>query len=141
MIKVLSKQSFFIFFAIVFLLILFLDRKAILSKNNINRDVLMAGNTILFFATSISFVITYRSLFSTNVSRSVGSLYGSFMAKFFILAAAAFAYIMVAKKELNKPALFICMGLYLVYTFLEVASLQKILRLKKNERIAGKKES
>jgi len=45
---------------------------------------------------------------------------------------AAFAYIMMEKKNVNKPALIICMGLYLVYTFVEVSSLQKLLKQKKN---------
>ena len=130
--KILSKQSFSIFWLVLFLLIILLDRKGILADNGIDGTVLMAGNMILFAATAVSFVITYKSLFAENPSRSVGSLYGSFMAKFFIIALAAFIYIMVAKKSLNKPALFICMGLYLVYTFLEVTSLQKILRQKKN---------
>jgi len=38
----------------------------------------------------------------------------------------------MAKKDLNKPALFACMALYLVYTFVEVSSLQKLLKQKKN---------
>jgi hypothetical protein len=54
------------------------------------------------------------------------------MIKFFLIAIAAFVYIMVAKKNLNKPALITCMGLYLVYTFVEVSSLQKLLKQKKN---------
>ena len=106
----------------------FLVGKSFLNKQGIDHEVLIGGNLILFIATALSFYISQRSLVSPNPRSSVGSLYGSFMAKFFIIAIAAF----VAKKNLNKPALFICMGLYLVYTFLEVASLQKLLKQKKN---------
>ena len=41
---------------------------------------------------------------------------------------AAFIYISINKSHLNKPALFISMGLYLVYTFVEVSVLMKLLR-------------
>lgn len=61
------------------------------------------------------------------------SAYSSIMFKFFLAAIAAFIYIAVYKKELNKAGLFICMGLYLAYTFLEVSVLTRILRQKPNE--------
>ena len=54
------------------------------------------------------------------------------MIKFFICAIAAFVYIMAAKKNVNKPGLFICMGLYIVYTSLEISSVMKLLKQKKN---------
>lgn len=116
----------------IFLNSFFLLGKSFLNKQGVDHLVLIGGNLILFVATALSFYISQRSLTSANPSSSVGSLYGSFMAKFFIIAIAAFVYIMVAKKNLNKPALFICMGLYLVYTFVEVSSLQKLLKQKKN---------
>jgi hypothetical protein len=117
---------------ICMLLILILDQKNVLDKNRINAWVLLTGNFILFSATALSFYVSQRSLTSTNPNASVRSLYGSFMIKFFVCVAAAFVYILIAKKNVNKPALFICMGLYLVYTFVEVASLQKLLKQKKN---------
>jgi hypothetical protein len=49
-----------------------------------------------------------------------------------VIAIAAFIYIQMAKKEVNKPALFACMGLYLVYTFIEISTLTKMLKQKKN---------
>lgn len=116
----------------IFLNAFFLSTKNFLGKQGIDHEVLIGGNLILFIATALSFYISQRSLSSANPRSSVGSLYGSFMAKFFIIAIAAFIYIMAAKKDLNKPALFLCMGLYLVYTFVEVASLQKLLKQKKN---------
>lgn len=116
----------------VFLNSFFLLGKSFLIKQGVDPYVLIGGNLILFIATALSFYVSQRSLASPNPRSSVGSLYGSFMIKFFIIAISAFVYIMVAKKNLNKPALFICMGLYLVYTFVEVSSLQKLLKQKKN---------
>jgi hypothetical protein len=43
---------------------------------------------------------------------------------------AAFVYISINKTGLNKPALFTCMGLYLLYTFMEVGALMKMLKRK-----------
>lgn len=128
-----SKWKPLVYLVCIFTLtILLLDQKNILDKNKIDGLVLLIGNFIVFTATALSFYISQRSLTSTNPRSSVGSLYGSFMVKFFLIAIAAFVYIMVAKKNLNKPALIICMGLYLVYTFVEVSSLQKLLKHKKN---------
>lgn len=111
----------------------FLTAKAFLLKKGFDQEVLIGGNLVLFAATALSFYVSYRSIRSTNPHASVRSLYGSFMIKFFIIVIAAFVYILSAKKNLNKPALFACMGLYLVYTMVEVASLQKMLRQKKAE--------
>ena len=110
----------------------FIIQKNFLTKKGIDYEVLLVGNLILLVATALSFYVSIKSLKSPNPHSSIRSLYGSFMIKFFLIATAAFIYIMVVKKEVNKPALIICMGLYLVYTFLEVSSLQKLLNKKKN---------
>lgn len=103
-----------------------------LVKKGVNNDVLIIGNLILFIATLLSFMIYVRSLKFSGGSAAVRGMYGSFMIKFFTCLVAAFAYIMIAKKDVNKPALIICMGLYIVYTVIEISSLQKLLKQKKN---------
>ena len=60
------------------------------------------------------------------------------MIKFFVCLIAAFIYFMLAKKNVNKPALIICMGLYIVYTVLEVAALQKLLKQKNKDKVLSK---
>ena len=115
----------------------FLAGKNLLIKNGIDHLVLIGGNFVLFAATALSFYVSHRSLASKNPNASVRSLYGSFMIKFFLIAIAAFIYIMAVKKNVNKPALVICMGLYLVYSFVEVASLQKLLKQKSRDKAAG----
>jgi len=119
-------------FLFIFLNAFFLVAKTFLIKQGIDQEVLIVGNLVVFIATALSFYLSQRSMNSPNPHASVRSLYGSFMIKFFVIAVAAFIYIMSVKKNVNKPALFICMGLYLVYTFLEVSSLQKLLKQKKN---------
>ena len=115
----------------VFLNSIFVLGKSFLTQQGIDHLVLIGGNLVLFIASALSFYISHKSITSKNPNSSIRSLYGSFMIKFFLIAIAAFVYIMVVKKNVNKPALVICMGLYLVYSFVEVASLQKLLRQKK----------
>lgn len=102
-----------------------------LTKKGVNNDVLIIGNLILFIATILSVIIYLRSLRSSAGSAAVKGMYGSFMVKFFTCLVAAFAYIMIAKKDVNKSALIICLVLYIVYTVIEVSSLQKIIRQQK----------
>ena len=125
------KPWFPLLIMFVFLNAGFIAGKNFLNGKGIDHEVLIVGNLVIFIATALSFYISQKSLSSANPNSSVRSLYGSFMIKFFLIAIAAFIYIMIAKKNVNKPALIICMGLYLVYTFLEVSSLQKILKQKK----------
>jgi hypothetical protein len=100
---------------------------------HIDQDVLIAGNLFLVAITFFSFLIAIRGLQHKNPNVFMRSIYGSLMFKMFLAIIAAFIYIAVNKKELNKAALFICMGLYLFYTFLEVSILTRILRKKPNE--------
>lgn len=116
----------------IFLNAIFLGTKNFLIKQGIDQEVLIGGNLVLLITTALSFYISQKSISSPNPNSSVRSLYGSFMIKFFLIAVAAFIYIMMARKNVNKPALLICMGLYLVYTFVEISSLQKLLKQKKN---------
>lgn len=103
-----------------------------LQQNNIDANVLIVGNTLLFVITFISFLLAQKGLSNPNPHAFVRSVYMSVMLKLFVCIIAAFVYISIYKSNLNKPALFVCMGLYLVYTFLEVATLMKMLKQKKN---------
>ena len=103
-----------------------------LARWDADRDVLIIGNVLLFVVTSISFFLARRGMQQSNPHAFVRYVYGSIMIKLFICMIAAFIYISIYKKNLNKPALFICMALYLVYTFMEVGVLMKMLRTKNN---------
>lgn len=116
----------------IFLNAFFLIGKNWLAEKNIDQEVLIAGNLLLFMVTMLTFLLTYRSLKAANPNVFVRAMYGGFIIKFFVVAIAAFIYIMVTKKNVNKPALFFCMGLYIVYTFFEVSSLLRVLKQKKN---------
>src|SRR5690242_1435822 len=99
-----ARQPFSLFFAFSFLVIALLDRQKVLANAGIDGTVLLVGNLVLYAATILSFLVSTRSLRSSNPNASVRSLYGSFMVRFFIIIVAAFIYIMLAKKNVNKPA-------------------------------------
>lgn len=110
----------------------FLAGKALLEKWNADQDVLIGGNLLLFLVSVTAYFISWRALRSSNPQAFVRAMYGSFILKFFVVAIAAFVYIMVTRKEVNKPALFICLGLYVLYTAIEVSMLLKLLKRKKD---------
>jgi hypothetical protein len=103
-----------------------------LTGKRVDTDVLILGNLILFVATLLSFFVYLRSLKTASSGAALRGMYGSFMIKFFICLIAAVVYLMAYKKNVNKPALIICMGLYIIYTVIEVATLQKMLKRNKH---------
>ena len=119
---------------ILFILLnaLLLTGKNFLERSGFDQSVLIIGNLILFAATLVSFVFARQGLRSENPQAFVRSVYMSIMIKLFICVIAAVIYIFLFRKNLNRPALFTCMGLYLVYTFIEVSVLTKTLKEKRH---------
>lgn len=112
---------------------LFISGRSLGERWDVSTDVLLGGNLLLFLLTFFSFLIAERGLQRTNPHAFVRAIYTSILMKLFIGMIAAFIYIAVNKQELNKPALFTVMGLYLVYSFLEVGILTRMLKSKKDE--------
>lgn len=93
-----------------------------------NKTVMIVGNAILFIATTISFLLFARSLGNSNVHGFMRMIYGGMFAKMLICLFAAVIYIMAVKKGVSKGAIFGCMFLYFVYTFLEISIIMKLSR-------------
>jgi hypothetical protein len=124
-----------VFPLVIFFVVLnafFISGRNMLNRWNADQDILIYGNLVLFIVTLISFMVLYRGMKNPNPNVFVRSVFGSFMIKFFICAIAAFIYISQNKKNINKPALFICMGLFLLYLFMEVGIFMKLLKQEKN---------
>lgn len=111
---------------------LFIIGSKTLAGRGADPEVLIVGNLLVFLVSFAAFLISYKALQSPNPQAFMRSMYLSFIIKFFVIAIAAFVYIQVEKKAVNKTSLFACMGLYLVYTFMEVSALMKLLKQKKN---------
>src|SRR3712207_1270547 len=106
----------------------FIAGRGLLQSWQVDQQILLIGNTLLFVITFISFLMAIKGLNHSNPHVFVRSVYGSILLKLFACMIAAFIYIAIYQKELNKPALFTCMALYLVYTFSEVSILTKLLK-------------
>lgn len=111
---------------------LFLTNRAWFSQRDVNVDVLIIGNLILFAATAVSFFLFSRSLGSKNPQAIVRTVYGGVFSKMMICLVAVFIYISIAGKGVNKAGIFGCMFLYLLYTTIEVVILMKLSKQKKN---------
>ena len=121
--------------AIVIFIILtafFISGKAFLEKKGFNQVVLLIGNLFLFGITALSSWMMANGMKTKNTSAFLRGVYGGIMLKLFSCLIAAFVYIMTMKKDVNKPGLFFCMGLYIVYTFIEVKGLMKLSSSKKD---------
>jgi hypothetical protein len=120
--------------AILFVLLngVFLSANRVLAQWGIDVNVVIGGNLLLFIVTLISALLSRRSLKASNPNAFVRAMYASVMIKLFACIIAAFVYFTVVGKSVNKPGLFVCMGLYVIYTVVEISSLTKLLRAQKN---------
>jgi hypothetical protein len=119
-------------FVFIFLNAGFFTLQGSLEKWGFDQEVLVYGNLLLFVISTVTFFMGAKGMLSKNNHAFFRLVYGSFMVKLFLLAGAAFAYIMYMKKDVNKPALFFCLGLYVVYTVIEVSALMKMGKKKNN---------
>ncbi|MEO6136435.1 MAG: hypothetical protein ABIP35_14850 [Ginsengibacter sp.] len=110
--------------------ILLLSFKSFLSSYSIDINFILVANVILFFITFFGFFIQLRSMATANINAFLRGIYSSLIMKMFIVMGAVFVYVLASDGKINKPALFISMGLYIIYTSLEVFQLMKLVRKK-----------
>ena len=128
------KRRSYISIILLFLVFnaLFLTGRSWLKKMNADADVLIIGNTILFIATLLSFFLFSRALKNNQPHKFLKYIYGGMFLKMLICIIAAFIYIASFGKDVNKPAIFGCMFLYFLYTFVEVSILLRLSKEHKN---------
>lgn len=98
--------------------------RARLEDSNVDTDVVIIGNLVLYVVSSLTVWMYSKAGSQKKAHGMVRNVYGGFMLKFFTLVVAAMVYFYFAK-EINKPAIFICLGLYLVYNFVGVSQVAK----------------
>jgi hypothetical protein len=111
---------------------LFLTARSAIASLNIDPDVVIFSNLILFAATCISFYFYSKALRNNNVQVFLRMIYGAMFIKMLICLFAAFIYISSVGKGVNKGAIFASMFLYFLYTFVEIAILMKLSKQQKN---------
>ena len=106
--------------------------KTFLQKNGFNTEFLMYANLLLFVISIGGFLIQRKSLQSPNPNAFVRGMYASLMFKMFICMFAVLVYVFILRTKINKPGLFAAMGMYIIYTAIEVIALTKVVRKKPN---------
>ena len=129
-----NKKAPFLPLLIVFIALtaFLITAKTWLEKKGIEQDVLLIGNLLICAVSLISIIVTQRSFKSSNPHVFVRAVYSGFIIKFFVLVAAALVYILASGNNVSRPAIFSCMALYVIYSFIEVSALIRLLKQKKN---------
>jgi hypothetical protein len=104
---------------------------ASLANWGIDAKVLLVGNIILIAATFISFMFYRRSLANNHAPFFLRMIYSAMFTKMMICIFSAFIYIVTYQKNVSKGAIFACMFLYFVYTFVELAIVMKLSKQNK----------
>jgi high-affinity Fe2+/Pb2+ permease len=103
-----------------------------LEQNGIDWQMLSGANLFIYVITVISMHLLTKGMNASNTHSFLRNAYGGILVKLMACAVAAFIYILVSGNDLNKPALLISMGFYLVYSFVEHYVLLKESNRKKN---------
>lgn len=95
-----------------------------------NISFLLVANTILFIITFLGFYLQTKGVSSTNINAFIRGVYSSLLVKMFVVVGAILIYILMMGGAVNTPSILASMGIYLVYTTVEVVQLMKIARRK-----------
>ncbi|HWK08109.1 MAG TPA: hypothetical protein VNS58_30980 [Puia sp.] len=108
--------------------LLFLGARQWLAARNIDYIVMLSGNGILFLATALSFYLYSKALHNANVQLFLRMLYASLLIKMVFSIAATLLYLFFAGAAVSKYAIIGCFGLYILYTYVEVKVLMRLIR-------------
>lgn len=122
------KILFPLVFLFLLLNVLFLLFPSVIIAYGFNINVLEWGNVFLFVLSVISLLLQQKGIRS-GPHVFIRYFYISFIVKFLLVAVVTLAYTSVVKK-INKPSVLVCMGEYLVYTFIETGIVLKSSRKK-----------
>lgn len=122
----LSKTLMPLFFVFIIVNCVAILLKQQLEKLQINADVVKAANFILFFVSSISIALHKKASEKENPNAIVRSMMLASLIKLMVVAFSVVIYVYIAGAKRNAYGIFCGMGLYLIYTFLEVKIASKL---------------
>lgn len=91
-----------------------------LAAKRIDAAVVQGANALLFVIAVISGMMHYRALKGNNPHAFVRSIVSAMVLKLFSIAGAVLIYVYIMGPKKNIPAILIGMGLYIIYTIVEV---------------------
>ena len=122
----LSKTIMPLFFVFVIVNCIAILLKQQLEKLQINTDVVIAANCILFLVSSITIALHKQASEKENPNAIVRSMMLASLIKLMVVAFSVVIYVYIAGPKRNAYGIFCGMGLYIVYTFLEVKTASKL---------------
>jgi hypothetical protein len=99
-----------------------------LTALGVDLRVLHVANGLLFVVSSMATIWMGKSLQRSGGTALLKALYGGFMIRFFLLAGAAFIYILSKRKQVNVPGLIGSAIFYILYLTVEIRSLRNVLK-------------
>ena len=106
----------------------FLSAASLLAKWGLDAYVLTVANTIFLLISIGGLKLQERALIHTNPNVFIRSVLAGVMLRMGVVIIAVIAYRLLAKDSFSKVTVFAAMILYLIYLFIEVKQLTKIIR-------------
>ncbi|MBC7587575.1 MAG: hypothetical protein H7178_04370 [Chitinophagaceae bacterium] len=126
------KAVYLLFIFVTIICIIWAKRLALAGVNN---EVVLVGNVLLFVLAMLTLYMHTKAAKNSNPNVLVRSIMGAMLLKMMVVGTTAIIYVLVAKQNRNLPAIFVLMGLYLVYLVIEV---KVALQLNKKEPADGR---
>lgn len=104
-----------------------------LEKYNINHEILLGANIILFVLMMITSLLHVKASRNPNPYAFVRSITLGVFLKLIVIAAAVLIYFYKSEGKINVYTIALAMVFYLVYTILEVAAAMRLNRKKNAE--------
>lgn len=114
----------------VFINILLFIFRPFLMLHGFEFHFLIIANAVLCALSLSGYFIQVKGLKSSNINAFIRGVYSSLLLKMVIIMILLISYILINGGKVNEPSLFTSMGIYFVYTALEVSQLMKIAHRK-----------
>jgi hypothetical protein len=118
------------FYGAMLLVMVILGVVAYFLQPQFSFPVLMGGNAILFLLSIITFSIVSRT-FNSRPQAFVQGVSSGSLIKLFVCAGGILIYALVNKPHVNKPQIFVLMGMYAVYSIVENILLSRMAKAQK----------
>ncbi|MEP7239057.1 MAG: hypothetical protein ABI685_14355 [Ferruginibacter sp.] len=100
------------------------------AEKGINYAVVMGGNCLFFLISLFVFRMQYVAMQNSNPNVFIRSVMGGMIIKVFACVIAVVAYYFISGTAFNKPAVYLCMVIYIVYLVVEVRTIMKLNKTK-----------
>jgi hypothetical protein len=121
-----------ILFFFIFVNALLVTGKNYLVKWNIEQSVVIGGNLLLFVVTFFSLFFYHRAMAHNSTAGFLRNTYSGIMIKLFTCMIVVLIYAVTVHGNINQGALFTCIFLYMAYAFIEMRSLMRRSKERKN---------